>query len=240
MSQQKGTSLILTIFLLSTLLIVSTVVAGIVFRVGTFPRSIGASEIAFLAAEASIEAALYKIERGDITIGSVSGSGSLVDITDASYSVIAFADSVPPSDNTKFQATTPGDPITSTNPLVATLDNGEFVQLDFIIRGVVYPETVQITSTGGSVTISHYNETDGQVNGATTPLTIGTVGSNPIDPSNSFHVKVENNSGSQAVVTFTPAANAPLPLQMVISSTGIYRGQERNLQVERPMWIFAQ
>lgn len=82
--REDGIALILTIIILSNLLIITLIVSDVVLRIGKSSQQISESEIAYYAAESSVEEAMYKIvkDKDASSLGTLSSpiSGNLEDV----------------------------------------------------------------------------------------------------------------------------------------------------------------
>ncbi len=71
--QPKGMALILTVIILTNLLMITLIMSDVVLRIGRSSQQISESEIAYYAAEGSVEEAMYKLvkEKDASTLGTV-------------------------------------------------------------------------------------------------------------------------------------------------------------------------
>ena len=242
---EEGFSLLMTLLILSTLMIVSSTIASVVFRVGSFSKSIGTSEIAFLAAETAIERALYQFENGGASIAGLATTGNLVGISGAGWTTSAWASTTPPLSNSAITATSATSPVSSTNPLQITLQPGQAFELDLSLVGIAYPITLNYTWPGGASQQAKiiWNSTNGQASTTeeiSSNVLVPPSGQGQLNPSQNWQVKIINeNSPGGENITFplTPAVGEDLPMRAVISATGLSQDQAREIQVHRPMWL---
>ena len=246
--QQAGIALLFTVLILGTLLIVASTMAGVVLRIGSFSRTIGKSEVALLAAESAVEQGLYVFERGGKTLSSLTGSGVLTDIPEAAWTLSAWASSTIPLGAAGLSAGSSNeDPISATNPLVVTLSPGQAFELNLDLVGVAYPNQLDINWANDAVNrgkIFWYSSTLGNQASTTkslearVPPTASGLTLNAADSWRSKVVNQNSTGGSNITFTITPGgSNQPLPLKAVISAHGFYQDQEREIQVERPLWV---
>jgi hypothetical protein len=236
---ESGVSLMMTLLMLGTLLIISTTVASVVFRVGSFSKNI----VAFLAAEAAVERALYKFEAGGASLAGLAETGSLASISGAGWTTSAWASTTPPLNNSAVSASSPTNPVSNSNPLQISLQPGQAFEMDMSLVGVNYPSNLNYSWPGGATQQGKivWYSTNGQAS------TTEEAGSNvlvppsgQINPTEKWQTKIINeNSGGGSAITFTmtPAAGQDLPMRAVISATGVYLDQAREVQVLRPLWL---
>ncbi len=237
-SNQEGIALLLTIVVLAAILGLAVSVSTVVMRVIQSNRSIGVSEIAFYAAEAAAELVVYDIE--------VNGKRlDIIDVVDEPLDTISGATW---SSGVSVQTTVPsicssskpkvvcGDSstVTSANPLSVTLQDGQTFQFDFDLIGAVYPNTVQISWSGGGTRVDIMDGSDLSAE-TSSPVTFPPTGT--INPNDGDRFRIVNSSGSEITYTITPSSGQALPLGIKITTKGRFSESERIVELTRPSWI---
>lgn len=211
----RGISVLLAVLILSSLTIIVLAVSDVVLRVGRSARQIGHSEIAYYAAESGIENALYQIEKNQTVIGLDNGTGSLTDISEASWSLEL-------------------EPILAeTNPYSINLPANKSFQLELNFQDedddLIYPSTIHVNWTGSAKAV--LLKDDGTQTTETDDFIMNDL------KNNLYVLRITNTSGSQIVLTLDITATGEyLPIGIKLISTGNYKEEQRKIQVQRTNW----
>ncbi|OGL85589.1 hypothetical protein A3J36_03205 [Candidatus Uhrbacteria bacterium RIFCSPLOWO2_02_FULL_54_37] len=241
---RKGITLLMTMSLMGGLVLVAGAAADLVITVSRSSRSIGESEIAYFAAETAVERALLAFEKQGATLGALNaGATPLPGNAAATYTTSAAVETRAPKDDTRLSVPQANDPISSANQLTVTLAPGQRLYLDFAIdladSGASYPGTVRIDFPNGRATESIVYSAGAQNETAYA----GTGGNNQITVNNpgaaaGTKIKIGSASSNAANASYTIRPNGgDLPIGVVITGVGRYRGAERRIEVFRPNYI---
>jgi hypothetical protein len=235
MPNQKGITLLLTLFILFAILSAAILIINLVLRQGKTSQEVGYSEIAFYSAEAGTEKILYEINKNKVVEdkdileawqGSLSASGGTWKVVE-----IKKNDRIP-DDSDHFQGT-PGEVINSGNPLKVKLNNKESFQLNLDLKIFKYPDSLDFNWTGDSLVIIYSWLKDG---GDETSRLENTPPFNlTIDPNRYYIFRINNLSTSDITYTLTPS-NRTLPLGVLITVSGRYKDLNRQIETDNPRW----
>ncbi|MFA4873438.1 MAG: hypothetical protein WC659_05930 [Patescibacteria group bacterium] len=236
-SAHQGISLLLALSVLGGLIFVTSAATDMILTVSRSSRSIGDSEIAYFAAETAVERALWQYEKNSASLGALTATATpLPGNPIASYTTSATTENHAPKGNTSLSVSSVNDPITTSNPLQVTLLPGKVFYLDLATNGAAYPTNVQVTLPTGKpaeviVTSSNVQtQTDYMGTG------IHTVTVDSPSYTNNTKLKIENTDTTASTYTITPTGSE-LPIGVLITGIGRYRGVERRLEVVKPNWV---
>ncbi|MEW6610897.1 MAG: hypothetical protein AB1352_04735 [Patescibacteria group bacterium] len=232
-----GISLLLAISVLGGLIFVTSAATDMILTVSRSSRSIGDSEIAYYAAETAVERALWEYEKDSASLSALTATATpLPGNANASYTTSATTENYAPKGNANLSTSNLNDPITSSNPLQVTLPPGKSFYLDLAINGAVYPSNIQVTlETGKSAEVivtSSNVQTQTNYDGVGAP----TVTVNNPSYDNNTKLKIENTASAASTYTIMPTGGE-LPIGVLITGVGRYRGVERRLEVVKPNWV---
>ncbi len=235
---ENGIALLLTVVILTAVLGLVISVSTVVMRIIKSNKAIGVSEIAFYAAEAATELVIYDIEVNGRGLDIIDVANEPMDtIPGATWSSQVRAQTAVPSlcgaDEPKAVCGN-GTTVTSANPLLVTLSDGQAFQLELNLVGATYPDTVSISWNGGSTEVNLMSGSDISTENSS-PVTFPSTGT--IDPSSGDRFRIINNSGASQTYTITPSSGSPLPLGLKITATGRFSESERVIELTRPSWI---
>ncbi len=228
---QKGISLLLTLFILAAVLTAGLVIYDLVIRQGRISQEIGFSEVAFYAGEAGIEKVLYEINKNKIeNRESIENwDNRLLPNSKGKWSV----------EEIKENTETPFDPhflnvgriIDGHNPLEIRLKNTESFQLNLDLRVVNYPNELNFNWEGdSSIIIYSWLKIGGgeEVEIKDTPFKLS------IDPDKYYKIRINNFSSGDIVYTLTP--NGELPIGALIIVSGFHKDSLRRIEADNPRW----
>lgn len=234
-TNQQGFSVLLAIMIMSSLTIMTIAAADVVLRVSKSSRNIGQSEVAHFAAESAVEKALYYIEKADprTLIIPDGGSGVLEEVSGVTWSrQITENNSVSPQcisfSGFQLGCITSSGEITSSSPLILTLENGSSFQLEFNFTGLTLSTSINITCSKSATVI--LQNLDGQTS-QSCPDPV-----NDLDIADGI-IKIRNEftGPSPNTITLTPN-DGNLPVGIIVIGTGVYQDQVRILEIERTNW----
>lgn len=235
--EAQGIALLLTVILLGTLIIITTSATSLIFALGQTVRGIGDSEKAYYAAETGIEQGLYLVEKQNVTLDALAGSGVL-STTGATWTRTAFATYKIPQNHPSVTAASPTADISDANPLLVTLNANESFQMDLnlVSTSITYSQHLRINWAGAGATKLIQSDASGQTTSSIlNNQKIPAIGN--IDPIANLRFRLINESGSTIQYMFSPGPSGTLPMGLVISSIGISNNQERRIEVERKAWL---
>jgi len=232
-NNQQGFSVLLAVLIMSSLTVVTFAASDVILRTGKTTREIGESEIAYYAAETAVEAALYEIEQNKTIVGLDGTTGNLTDINSATWSVqvneiISYSiDCATLGANQGICVDTVGD-ITMSNPLKVLLNPNSSFQLDLSFEGFAFSNILQIRWTGGSDGKVIYTGVSGQFVDLNSPVNLNLLSTDK------YRIRIINEDSSLMTFSLLPNPNGTnLPIGIRTIGTGIYQGQERNIEVTR-------
>ena len=248
LNNQKGLSLILSVVTLTSLMGLVISVANSDCRITKTNQAIGASEVAFYAAESAAELVLYDIEKNgrgldipdksDVKVSDDNNAvlGSRVRLTRKSPARCATGKQVCSNNDGE---------VTTSNSLIFNLKPNQTFQFDFSILGADYPTkaTLHLPSNVDSNIIFTTGESGTQSLSDNTTIKGGEVivagETNSIDPSHARKFRVTNIDSSSQAQTYTLQIEGSInmPMGLIITTTGTYQGATRKLEIIRPAWL---
>lgn len=236
-SSQKGISLILSLFILTAILFIGLVIIDLVLRQGKISSEVGYSEIAFYAAEAGMEKALYEINKNKETIINVEAMKETLSVSRGEWEVEDPIKEIlkAPDYEPKLYTSTGGD-ISNTNPLQVDLNDQESFQLGLDLNLDTYPTELDIAwSANSSLIVFEWKRGEPMETGI---QTIYSSLSSPITiESYKYYIfRIINLSGSNHTYTFTPGFGTTLPLGVFITTLGRYKGLSRKIETNNSRW----
>jgi len=229
--------------MLGGLIFVTTAAADLIWTVSRGSRAIGDSESAYFAAQAAVERALLEFEKGS---GSLTGLQAPTAIPLpgnplATYTTSANEDIYAPAYTSDLDAEDDEtQPITASNRLLVNVAPGKSFFLNLSTSGAGYPSNVQVnlrTNLTAAMTLTVFAQ---NTQATTTLISRGNQSTVNIPPaaSNDAKIAIKNPAGNPtATVRFSPTGGN-LPLGIIITGTGRYRGAERKIEVAKPNWVF--
>ncbi|MFH1610919.1 MAG: hypothetical protein ABIA91_03460 [Patescibacteria group bacterium] len=216
MKNQQGVTVFIALLILSSMVVLAMAISDLVLRTSQSSKKIGLSEIAYHAAETCVEEALYQIEKTFDVTGLDGSTGSLDEISDATWSLSL-------------------EPVYLDSPYEITLDVGETYQLELNFQDddddLNYPNSITFNWTGGptrakGVTLAN----DGTQESHTTPFSINNL------PTDLYIVRVDNIWTSAITINLLAGVSENTPIGITLTCTGEYKGQRRILDVQRTNW----
>ena len=236
-SAHQGISLLLALSVLGGLIFVTSAATNMILTVSRSSRSIGDSEIAYFAAETAVERALWQYEENSASLGALTATATpLPGNATASYTASASTENHAPKGNANLSVSSTNDPITTSNPLQVTLPPGKVFYLNLATNGAAYPSNVQVTLPTGKpaeviVTSSNVQTQTNYMGQEGHTVSVGAP-----SYSNNTKLKIENTDTTASTYTIMPTGGE-LPIGVLITGIGRYRGVERRIEVMKPNWV---
>lgn len=235
---REGITLLLSLTMLGGLVLITASAANLVITVSRSSRTIGNSEIAYFAAEAAVERALLEFEKNGASLGALTtGSLTLPSNPAATYTTSATMELFVPPDDTLLDASDPTQSIQSSNPLLITLAPNKTFFLDFATNGSTYSSNLNLDIPNGkpATVIIFESNTQTKTNYLGTGSSI--VIANNLAAVNNARLTIKNTDTTASVFEIKPST-PDLPLGVLITGIGSYRGTERRIEVFRPNYVF--
>ena len=227
--------------MLGGLVLVTGAATDLVISVSRSSRSIGDSEIAYFAAETAVERALLAFEKQGASLGALNtASTPLPGNSAANYTTSATMETKAPPDDTRLQAENDASaPLSTSNRLMVLLPQGKTFYFDLATNGAMYPTNMEIDFANGMPATAIVYASGAQSTtayagtGGNSKVTVPTLGY-----TSGTRVKVQNTSSSASAnpITIKPTGG-DLPIGVLITGVGRYRGVERRIEVFRPNYV---
>jgi len=231
-NNQSGITIFISVLVLASVIILALAISDLVLRTSRSSKKIGLSEVAYYAAESSIEKALYQIEKNR-TISGLSSSGNLSEITAATWDrtvslITSYATDCDTLGSNEGICVETAGTINSSNTLHAKLDAGSSFQLDLDFTGMALPNNLQVSWSGSGKVVAYGS--GGQLTDNNSPTNL-----NDLD-ANLYVFRIDNEDTSLIDFEIAPSSGADLPIGFNLTATGDYQDQQRVIETIRNNW----